>query len=112
MPLRAAWDTPAMKATGAARISGHGVAATSTASPRMGIARQQPRRPGDSEGDGQQQQRVAICEPDERRLGGLRRRHHPHNARIGARACSRDGADLERLAGIERAAQRGLALPP
>jgi hypothetical protein len=35
MPLRAAWDTPAMNATGAARISGHGVAATSTASPRM-----------------------------------------------------------------------------
>jgi hypothetical protein len=53
-----------------------------------------------------------VREPDEWRLGRLRRRHHPHNARIGARACSRGGADLERLAGIERAAQRGLALPP
>jgi hypothetical protein len=40
-----------------------------------GIARQEPGRSGDSEGDGQQQQRVAVGEPDERRLGGLRRRH-------------------------------------
>ena len=36
IPSRAAWETPAINATGAARISGHGVAATSTASPRIG----------------------------------------------------------------------------
>ena len=35
MPRRADWATPAMKATGAARMSGHGVAATSTARLRM-----------------------------------------------------------------------------
>ncbi|CAM5187966.1 hypothetical protein BTHI11S_00679 [Bosea thiooxidans] len=36
MPERAARETPPMKATGAARISGQGVATTSTASARIG----------------------------------------------------------------------------
>ena len=36
MPRRAACETPAMNATGAARMSGHGVAATNTASPLTG----------------------------------------------------------------------------
>jgi hypothetical protein len=36
MPRRAACDTPAIKATGAARMSGQGVAATRTANPRIG----------------------------------------------------------------------------
>jgi hypothetical protein len=57
-------------------------------------------------------QRVAICEPDERRLGGLRRRHHPHDACIGALPRRRGGADFEGLAGIERAAQSRFAFPP
>ena len=109
MPLRAACETPAMKATGAARISGHGVAATSTASAADRIARQQPGRAGDEQRDRQQQQREAVGQADERRLRGLRRRHHAHDAGIGALAGGGGGAHLEGLAGIDRAAARGLA---
>ena len=104
MPWRAARETPAMKATGAARISGQGVAATSTASPRSGSPDEQPRRAGDDQRHRQQQQRVAVGEPNERRLRRLRRGHHPDDAGIGAFAGGRRGAQLEGLAGIDRAA--------
>ena len=74
------------------------------------IARQQPGRAGDEQRDGQEQQGVAVGQTDERRLRGLRRRDQAHDARIGALARRRGGAHLEGLAGIERAAARGLAL--
>ena len=75
------------------------------------IARQEPGRAGDDQRDGQQQQRVAVGQADERRLGGLRGGHQPHDARIGAFAGRRGGAHLESLAGVERAAARRLAFP-
>ena len=54
-----------MKATGAARISGQGVAATRTARPRIGSG-----GAGDAERHRQQQQREPIGDADER-LSGL-----------------------------------------
>ena len=105
MPRRAACATPAMKATGAARISGQGVAATSTARPRSGSPEISQATSGEREGDGQEDQRIAVGQPDERRLGGLRRGHQPHDAGIGALAGESRTPHLKGLAGIERAGQ-------
>ena len=73
-----------MKATGAARIKGQGVAATSTARPRTGSCESAQAAPATQERHGQKQQRIAIRHPHEGRLGGLRRRHQCDDAGVGA----------------------------
>ena len=73
------------------------------------ISRKCPGRPGDGEGHRQQDQGEAIRHPDEGRFGGLRRRHHFHDAGIGALACRGRRADFEGLAGVDGAAARRLA---
>ena len=104
MPRRAAWATPAMKATGAARISGHGVAATSTARLRIRSPDTSQASARDRQRHRQEHQRIAVGQPHERRLRGLRRSHQPHDAGIGALPGDRGRGHLECLAGIERAA--------
>ena len=66
-PRRAATDSPDTRATGAARISGHGVATTSTATARAG-AGGHPGGAGRDQADQQEPQRVPVGQPDERRL--------------------------------------------
>jgi hypothetical protein len=72
------------------------------------ISREKPRGTGQDQRDRQQQQGVAIRQADERSLGGLGRRYHADDTGIGALARGRCGAQLERLAGVERAAPRRL----
>ena len=74
------------------------------------IAGEEPGGAGHRERQRQEQERIAIGEPHERRLGGLRRRHQPHDARIGAFAGDRRRRHLEGLAGIQRAAEELRAL--
>ena len=57
MPRLAAREIPATIAIGAARISGHGVATTSTASARTGSPLRRPRGAGDRERDRDEDQR-------------------------------------------------------
>ena len=71
-PGRAARETPETSAIGAARISGHGVATTTTASARTASPASCPGGRGDHERHGQQQRRVAIGHARERRAIGLR----------------------------------------
>jgi len=111
MPTRAACATPAMNATGAAKIEGHGVAATRTARPRIGSPRQQPRRTRNDKRDWKQQESVPIRAPYKRCLCGLRRVHHSHNAGVRALPGSGARSDFECLASIDGSAARGLSGP-
>ena len=62
MPCRAARLIPPMIATGVARISGHGVATTSTASARTGSPESDPGGTADDESERGEPDRVAIGE--------------------------------------------------
>ena len=73
------------------------------------VARDQPGDEGDRKRDGQEHQRIAVGEPHERRLGGLRRRHQAHDARIGAFAGHGRRGHVEGRAGVQRAAEGGRA---
>ena len=88
IPARAARESPATNAIGAARISGHGVATTMTASPRVGSPEASQARPATSERERQEVGGVPVgetgelcavdfCapdEPDDRGVGALRGR--------------------------------------
>ena len=82
-PRRAAADSPETRATGAARISGHGVATTRTATARAGAA-QRPRGRGHGQGQRQEPHGVPVGEPDERRLRAFRLADQADDARVGA----------------------------
>ena len=69
------------------------------------IARQEPRDARHHQRQRQEQERITIGEPHERSLGGLRRRHQPHDARIGAFTCDRRCRHLEGFTDIQRAAR-------
>ena len=71
------------------------------------IARDQPGDEGERERDGQEDQRIAVGQPHERRLGGLRRGHQAHDAGIGAFAGGRRHRHFKGLAGVQRAAEDG-----
>ena len=78
MPARAARERPATKAIGAARMSGHGVATTMTARPRVESPEASQAMPGDREREGQEVRCVAVGQPREVgpvRLGGLDEAH-------------------------------------
>ena len=95
-----------MNAIGAARISGHGVATTSTATARRGLPLIAHADPATHERHGQEDGGIAIGHPDERRLALLRVAHQPHERRIRAARCRRRGLELEGLAGVRAAALR------
>ena len=71
------------------------------------IARDQPGGEGKYQRHRQEDQGIAVGQPHERRLGGLRRGHQAHDARIGAFARGRRHRQLKGLAGIQRAGQDG-----
>ena len=73
------------------------------------IARGQPRGAGDRERQRHEQERIAIGQPDERRLLGLRRLDQPHDAGVGALFGGRARPQVERIASIDGAAARPLA---
>ena len=73
------------------------------------ISRQHPRQPGDHDRHRQQQQRVAVRQTNERRLGGLRGGDQPDDAGVGALLGRRRRRDLEGVARVERAAAGALA---
>ncbi len=73
------------------------------------IAGEEPRGARDNQRDRQQQQRITIGQANERRLRGLRRARHAHDAGIGALACQRRGVQLKTLAGIDGSAVHGFA---
>ena len=76
------------------------------------IAGDQPSDGGEHERHGQENQRIAVGKPHERRLRGLRRGHQAHDARIGAFAGNRGSHQFEGLAGIKRAAEGRRAAQP
>jgi hypothetical protein len=69
------------------------------------VARNQPGEHRNAQGNWQKEQRVAIGEPHERRLGGLRSGHQPHDSRICALAGGGGRGQFECLACIQRAGQ-------
>ena len=70
-----------------------------------GIAGEEPGKAGDRDGEGEEEERVAVGEPDEGRLGGLGRRDQADDTGIGALAGGPRRDHLEGFAGIERAAE-------
>ena len=93
-------------AIGAARISGHGVATTSTASARTGSPLSAHAAAGDRERERQEPGRVAIRHPHERRPLGLRVAHQPDERRVRAVGGAVRRPQLERRAGVGAAAAR------
>ena len=73
------------------------------------IARGDPGGAGDRERQRHEQDRVAVGQPDERRFLGLRRLHQADDAGVGALLGGGAGPEIERVAGVERAAARPLA---
>ena len=95
-PDRAARERPDTSAIGAARISGQGVATTTTASARTGIAAQRPREPRDQQCRGKEEAGVAVGHPHHRRPLRLRLLDQPHQRGVRAVARGPVGADIER----------------
>ena len=87
---------PATIATGAARISGQGVATTRTASARSASPEASQASTGDRQGHGQERQGPAVGEPHERRLLRLRRLDQADDAGVGAVGRGRVRAKSER----------------
>ena len=85
-PARAARETPEINATGAARISGHGVATTNTARARTGSPEIAQASAATSAVNGQEDDRVAVGKAHERRLLGLHLPHQPYEGGVGALA--------------------------
>ena len=102
---RAQRDMPATIATGTARISGHGVATTSTASSPRRIARQRatPRRERERRA-ARKQQRIAVGQAHHGRARRLGRLDQADDRRIGALRGRRVVAQIESAARVERAA--------
>ena len=71
------------------------------------IAGDQPGDKGEHERQGQENQRIAVGHPHERRFCGLRRGHQAHDARIGAFASGRGHREFKGLAGVQRAGEDG-----
>ena len=69
------------------------------------ISRYQPCAEGDRAGEWKEKEGVAVREPRERRLGGLRGRDQLHDAGVSAVPGERGGVDLEGCSRIERAAE-------
>ena len=102
IPARAARESPATNAIGAARMSGQGVATTITASPRVESPDASQAMHRDGEREGQEVRRVAVgeaCEVGSIRLGGL---DEANDGRVGAVGRRRGDAKVERVAGVGR----------
>ena len=104
-PARAARESPETSAIGAARISGHGVATTTTASARTGSPLSAQARPGDDQRDRQEEAGVAVGHAHERRALALRLLDEPHERGVRALGGGAIGAHVERRAGVGGAAQ-------
>jgi hypothetical protein len=76
-----------------------------------GIAAERPSDPGSGERDGQEDARVAVGHAHQRRPLGLGLLHQAHERGVGALGRRAVRADVERRAGVRRAAQRGHAVP-
>ena len=73
------------------------------------IARDEPGEQRDAQGDGQEDQRIAVSEANERGLRGLCRGDQPHDTGIGAFAGGCRCRHLKRLAGVQGAGEHGAA---
>ena len=104
-PARAARERPETSAIGAARISGHGVATTTTASARTGSPLNAQARPATRIVAGRKNAGVAVGHPHERRALRLGLLDQPHERRVRALAGGPVGADVERRAGVCRTAE-------
>ena len=96
---------PAMKATGAARMSGQGVAVDKDREAADDVPRDQPGDEGDCASERKEKEGVAVREPHERCLGGLRRHDKLDDAGVGAVPGDRGGRDFDGRSGVERAAE-------
>ena len=95
---------PELNAIGAARINGHGVATTKTASARTGSPETAHAETGDQSSDRQEDGGVAIGDPDEGRSLAARLLDQPHERGIGALRRRAQRAQLERRPGAARPA--------
>ena len=84
MPRRAARATPASICDRSGEDQRAWGRCHEDGKPANRIAGKAPRNSGESERDGQKQEREPVRHPDGRRLGGLRCRRHPHDAGVGA----------------------------
>ena len=109
MPCRAARETPAISATGTARISGQGVAMTSTARSRRSSPVIEPGAAGKHKRQRQKAERVAVGEAAHRRLHALRRFDEAQDVGVGAFRRRLRRLKVEGRALVGRAAHRGFA---
>ena len=76
------------------------------------IAAEQPGRAGQQQGQRNQDQRIAVGHPHERRTRLPRRLDHPHDAGVGAVRCRLGGAEVERRTGVDATAAHAVAALP
>ena len=99
-PRRAARDRPETMATGAARMSGHGVATTRTATARSSSPDSAHATPASARLTPRNTHGVAVGEPHERRARRFGFRDQPDDAGVGALRPRRRGPQVERSAGV------------
>ena len=110
-PARAARETPETNAIGAARMSGHGVATTRTASARTASPLTAHATPASEQRDGQEERGVAVGHPHERRVLGLGRFDEAHEPGVRALRGGPGRAQLERLRRVGGPAAHRCAAP-
>jgi len=96
---------PQTSAIGAARINGHGVATTTTASAAHRVATCRPRAARRDQCGGEKERGIAISHAHERRALRLRLFDETHERRVGAFGRGPLGADLERRARVGSATE-------
>ena len=109
MPSLAARDSPATIATGTARMSGQGVATTSTATARIGSPVSHQAAAASATVTRQEHDGVAVGQPRHRGARALGGFHQADDAGIGAFRGRPGGLEIEGVADIGRAAQHRLA---
>ena len=108
-PRRAVRDRPETRATGTARISGQGVATTSTATARDSSPDTAQASAGHRQGDGQEPDGVTVGQAHGGGAGRFGRRRQTDDAGVGAVGRGRRGPQVEGAAGVDRPAAHRVA---
>ena len=111
IPRRAAREMPATTAMGTARISGHGVATTRTASARTGSPVSEPGGSRDRQRHGDEDHGVPVGHTHERRLLLLRLLDQANDARVRALGGGRHRAQVHGGPRVHRAGSDLVARP-
>ena len=112
IPRRAAREIPATTAMGTARISGHGVATTSTRQRPDGVAGEQPGGARDRQRHGDEDHGVPVGHSHERRLLLLRLLDQAHDTRVRALGGSGHGSEVDGRSRVHRSGSDRISFGP